>query len=518
MRQSFYFASSFVVLAIFGCSKSDPPAPAAPGSAAPAASQGSSAPAMAEPPKAEEKADFGVVATSESDFLLYAVRGVAFVDAAGFLARLDGPFQQDPAVQKGLDKGTSGAIHGSWPNGAWLVASSTTWKWVNGQWAQNQLLRENETVLDIAAWDDDRAVAAIAMPNNDMRFFLAGGKPGVVVPSPYPADKPKAAPAPAEPAAAEGEGSEGAAPAEDDRSCKVKMSPTSSFKLAGLPTGHLFAAGHGCQESGRGDAMVERWEPKKVRGVVEALPKPDGGGDIDIRGVTARSATEAYVWGVGGTKAYVAKFDGKAWSLEKVPFEGAPTAMSVTEDGTIFVAAPDALWKRPAGDVAWVKSAMPSPGGGSLVAENVWAKSTTEVWVTANGGGKYYLLHSKPAAKALALPGRSQMQASLSTNKRFLATEACTKPYAHLMTVGKAGDKPPKDFTALSEIFKGNKDTAGAKFIVENDGANLYVGAQAPTVEVAKKIIELYQAKNPKVAANVFCHEPVIIEKGIPME
>jgi hypothetical protein len=514
MRYSFCFASSFVVLAALGCSKSDPPAPAAPGSAAPVAvpGPGSGAAPPAEAPKAEEKADFGVVAVSDSDFSLYPLQGVVFVDAAGFLARLDGPFQQDPATQKGLEKGTSGAILGSWPNGAWLVAPSATWKWVNGQWAKNELLRDGETVLDIAAWDNDRAVAAIAMPNNDMRFFLAGGKPGVVVPAPLPADKPKAA----EPAPSEGEPTEGAAA--DDGSCKVKMKPGAPYKLAGVSTGHLFAAGYGCTESGKGDAMVERWEPKNRRGTVEPLPKADGGGELAIRGVTARSATEVYVWGAAGAKPYIAKFDGKAWALEKVPFEGAPTSLAIAEDGTIYVAAPDALWKRSGGDVAWVKSTLPAPGGATLVAHAVWAKSAAEMWVTASSGNKHYLLHPKPATKTYTLPARSQMESSLSTNKRFLATEACTKPYAHLMTVGKAGDKPPTNFVALSEIFKGNKDTAGAKFIVENDGANLYVGAQAPSVEVAKKVVELYQAKNPKAAANVFCHEPVIIEKGIPME
>src|SRR5690349_21232755 len=109
MRHSFCLASSFVVLAVLGCSsKTDPPAPATSGSAAPATAPGSGAAAPAEAPKAEEKSDFGVVAVSESDFALYPLHGVVFVDAAGFLARLDSPFQQDPATQKGLEKGTSG--------------------------------------------------------------------------------------------------------------------------------------------------------------------------------------------------------------------------------------------------------------------------------------------------------------------------------------------------------------------------------------------------------------------------
>jgi len=491
--------ASILVLVTLGCSKTEPPAPRAASSAAPA--PGSATPTNGEaPPPPEESAEFAVVAASDSDFLLYPVQGAAFVDAAGFLARLDGPFEQNPATQKGLDKGVSGPVLGSFPSGAWLVAGSDTWKWVNGQWAKNELLREGESVLDIAAWDDARAVAAIAMPNNDMRFFLVGGKPGVVLPAPYPADKPK----------------EGAASAENEQACKVKMKPEMPYKLAGLPSGHLFAAGHACQEGATGEAMVERWEPKKVRGTVEPLPKADRG-EIAIRGISARSPAEAYVWGVGGTKAYLAKFNGKTWALERVPFEG-PTSMSIADDGSLFIAAPDALWKKPAGEVAWAKAVLPTPGGANIVVDSVWAKSPSDVWATANGGGKFYLLHTSPVEKSFTLPARGSMQASLSTNKRFLATEACKKPYAHLMTIGKSGDKPPQEFPALAEIFKGNKETAGAKFVVENDGANLYVGAVAPSVALAKKIIDLYHAKNPKAAANVFCHEPFMIEKEISME
>lgn len=501
---------SFCILTGLACSKGDAPAPA-PSAAAPPTNS-AAPPVAAEAPKSEPASDFGIVAESESGFELYGLRGVAFVDAAGFLARLDSPFKQDPAVGKGLEKGTTGKIFGSWPNGAWLVAAEgsgegpNTWKWVKEQWAQTALLREGETLLDITAWDDDRAIAAIAMPSNDIRTFLVGGKPGAVMPAPYPADKPKA----------EGEGEPAAA--EDDRSCKVKMKPEAPYKLAGLSTGHLFAAGYGCVESGKGDPLVERWEPKKVRGTVEPLPKPEGVTEIGIRGVAARSASEAYVWGAAGTKAYVAKFDGKAWSVEKVPFEGAPTAFAMAEDGTIFVAAPDGLWKRPAGDAAWVQPSLPSPGGTKIVPDAVWAKSPSEVWVTGKAGGKHYLLSPKPEGEAIKLPSRSQMQQSLSTNRRFLATPACTKPYAHLLTVGRSGDKPPTDFTALRETFKGNKEIEGAKFVIENDGANLYIGAQAPSVAVAKKIVEIHRAKNPKVMGNVFCHEPVTIVGGIPME
>lgn len=510
-RRSLLALQSGLLSLLAACSGGDEkPAPA---SGAPALSAASAAPpasgSAAATKPAEPAADFGVVAQGEGGITLYPLKGAAFVDAAGFFTRLgDGPFRQDPALIKGLLKSATGSFHGIFPNGAWFFADSvasgpSTFRWIKEQWGPVELLREGEHLLDIAAWDDDRAVAAIAMPSNDIRFFLVGGKPGGVLPAPSGAKS-------------GGDSGEGA-PAEDDRSCKVKMSPTSAYVMWGLPSGHLFAAGSECKEGGTGGPMVERWEPKKQRGTAEALPAADGG--VTIKGVVARAPDNAYVWGQAGTSVYFVHFDGKAWSAEKAPFSEAPESIVAADDGTLWAAGPGGVWKQPAGG-AWAQLTLPlPPSGAKLSPTAIWAKSATEVWVAAKAGSTGYLLTQKPEGPAVTLPSRAEMQKSLQSNRRWLASPACTKPYALIATVGKKGDKiPTGDFPAIREVFAGKPEITGVKFVLENDGANYYVGAQAPSVDAAKKLVDLYLAKNPKAAAAVFCHEPVIVERELPMQ
>jgi hypothetical protein len=495
------------------CSGDDPkPAPAggttvAAASSAAAAPSGSATAASSAAP-AQPAADFAVVAQAEGGISLYPLKGAAFVDAGGFFARLgDGPFRQDPALTKGLLKSMTGSFYGIFPSGAWFFADSVTsgpssYRWIKEQWGPVELLRENERILDVAAWDDDRAVAAIAMPSNDIRFFLVGGKPGPTMPAPTGVKREDAA---------DGETTE------NDTSCKVKMSPSSAYRMWGLPTGHLFAAGSECKEGGGGGPLVERWEPKKVRGTIEALPAGEGG-SVKVQGVVARAPDDAYVWGSAGSAVYLVHFDGKAWAAEKAPFAEAPATITASDDGTLWAAGPAGVWKQPAGG-AWTQLSLPSPASGAkLTPTAAWAKSATEVWVTAKAGTTGYLLTQKAEGPAVTLPGRTAMTQSLQSNRRWLASPVCTRPYALIATVGKKGDKISGDFPAIREVFAGKPEIAGVKLILENDGASYYVGAQAPSVDAAKKLVELYLAKNPKAAAAVFCHEPIIVEREIVMQ
>jgi hypothetical protein len=204
------------------------PAPSSPPSAAPAAAAPATGP-------------FSIAAEAPDAFELYPLPSTAFVDAAGFLAQLgEGPLRQIPAAMKGMEKGEAGRILGIFPDGAWFSSGDKSYKWVRDRWAENALLRENEKLLDIAAWNE-RAVAAIAMPGNDMRFFLVGGKGGVALPGPSPAEK-----APAPPSVPGDQEANGDVAAPDTDLCKVKMKPE-GVSLAGLPTGHFYAAGYECQ-------------------------------------------------------------------------------------------------------------------------------------------------------------------------------------------------------------------------------------------------------------------------------
>ncbi len=478
----------------------------------------------AEPPASSNDSPFSVVARSPDGFELYPLKGALFLDAAGFLALLDdGPLRQSPSVMKGLEHGESGRILGAYPDGAWIAAGAGTLRWTSDRWAENQLLREHERLLDVAAWDDNRAVAAIGMPGNDMRFFLVGGKPGVVLPAPSAADASNAE-APLTPATDPDDGVTAAAAAAEGSgaACKVRMKPA-GVVLAGLPGGELYAAGYLCEPGRRGAAIVERWEPKQVRGTVEPLPLPESGHRPEVAGVLARSASEVLVYGREGSAGvpYVARFDGKAWSLDKVPFGGGVDTLAVTDDGTSWAAAGGEVWKK-SPTAAWEKVPLPS----RLQIHAVRPRTATDVWASGReleGKARAVLLRSrssKGAAPAvLHLPPRNAMAGMIATNKRFFATAACDKVYAHLYTLGPSKDASgkaaavPKDFSALAPVFEG--ELAGLQPVVEDDGANLYVGVPVPSRDVGRRLLAAYEEKNPKATPNLFCHEPVMVRQAI---
>lgn len=498
-------------LSLAACKPDAPPPPPAepsppPSSPAPPAASSAASP---QPPS---NSPFSVVARSPDAFQLYPLKGALFVDAAGFLAVLgEGPLHQSPAVMRGLEKGEAGRIAGAYPDGAWLVAADATYKWTNDRWAENKLLREHETLLDVAAWGDNRAIAVIAMPGNDMRFVLAGGKPGVVMPAPYPADKAHVDAGGDEPAAPEG--AEG-----EDNACKVKMKP-GELVMAGLPSGEFYVAGYACEPVGHGGAIVERWEPKQVRGTVEPLPEPESGHTHpDLRGVLARSPAEVLVYGAEGLPArpYLARFDGKTWSLDKAPFGAGIDTLAAAADGTLWAAAGGAVWKKTSAG-AW--ESVPLPGG--VTVQAVWPRTGADVWASAREGGSTpaggVLLRTAkidPAA-ALPLPPRNAMSGMTSSNRRFFATAACDKVYAHLYTLGASKDPVPKDFSALKPVFDG--ELASLAPIVEDDGAHLFVGVPVPSLEVGHELLAAYHEKNPKVTSNLFCHEPVIVKQAITL-
>lgn len=501
-----------------GTREPPPSVSAAPASAVPAGSSATNVSATA-------KAGFRIVAVSPDAFFLYPLRGAAFVDAAGFLATLEaGALRQTPATMKGLEKGVRGKIVGAFPEGVWMLAGDT-YKWSGDRWAAQQILRDGERLIDVAAWGDGRALAAIAMPHDDMRFLLVGGKPGIVMPGP---GKP-GSPPPTPPASGVPDGSATAPPrgapppgdaggmSEDER-CKVRMRPE-SVVLAGLPSGELFAAGYDCDEAAGNAAIVERWEPKQVRGVVDALPRPADGSGIDVRGALARSATEAYVFGDAGPSPYLAHFDGKAWSAEAVSFRGPITSMMAADDAGPLYAVAGALYEKIASG-PWTELALPTLGGEELAPQAVWARAASDVWIAAaTGKGEGALLRSGGAeTPTLKLPARKEMTDMIATNRRFLATAACDRIFVHLTTIGPSKSDVPSAFPRLVEAFAGQPGLEGAKFLVEDDGANLYVGAQVPSLEIGRKLLSRFKEKNPKAVANVFCHEPHLVKKAIVLE
>jgi hypothetical protein len=485
-------------------------------SAAPLASSGASTesvgPAYAGP--------FAVVARSPDAFELSPIKGALFVDAAGFLAILgEGPLRQSPAVMRGLENGASGRVLGSYPDGAWLVSGKGTYRWSGDRWAEDKLLHEHEALLDVAAWDEDRAIAAIAVPGNDMRFVLAGGKAGAALPAPSPPD-PRRAPGHDQAA----QPIEGPEDGEKEAPCKVRMKPR-GVALAGLPGGELYAAGYECEPLGHGGAIVERWGPKQVHGTVESLPRPESGQQPAPRGVLARSPSEVVVYGSEGVPAapYLARFDGTTWIVERVPFGGGIETLAAADDGTFWAAAGGAAWKKAGG--AWEK--VPLPAG--LVAHAVWPRTAGDVWVSAReteGKARAVLLRSGPAGGHLQTPGgqpsdlirlppRNAMAGAMATHGRFFATAACEKVYVDLEVLGPASHpgvgkraEAPKDFARLKPLFQ--DEFASLQPVLEDDGASFHVGVVVPSRDVGRRLMAAYQEKNPKAKPNLFCHEPAL--------
>lgn len=488
---------------------------AAPGSGAPAASA-SAAPA-------KDASAYSVVATAGDAMILTRLGPGAIAQISGlFFVLGEGPLAQEPGRMLGLKKGGSlEVVGGEWPKAAYALGASNEggkqlYRWydtLGGRWAEQVTpLRDGEKFLSVASVGES-VVAAIAMTNNDIRTHLMGGKGGVL---PAPKGRKKAEPAPAGSASAGPSAeappepappppSEDGAPAapEEDKSCKVEMSPEGPYLLAGAPSGHAYAAGFECQDAGGvGKALVERWEPKKGRGVIEPLPDAAG---LSLGGVVAISGAEAWVWGAVSGAPYLARWDGKAWAHEKAPTAKALRDVTAAPDGQLFLAADEGLFTRKPGG-AWEKVALPAAAG-PFEPRAVFARTAADVWVYGRSENKHVLLRSQKVDKVAEMPAESEVEKQFRVNARHVASPLCAKPYAHLWTIGPKASPVPKGSPMLDKAFAGKK-FEGATLIVEEDGANLHAGAKAPTVAAAEAIVKAFKDANPKMLPQVFCHDP----------
>jgi hypothetical protein len=502
-----------VCFAIIGCGNGGREAPTtggdAPAATAPSASATTAeatAPSTNAEAAAPEAGGFRVIA--EGDKLrIYPLGDGAVLDADAFIALVgDGPLVQDPEFTKtaGGDprdilghpvaelpatfsvaarlqhyRGrASGQLMGFTPmqagDGVGELWSPDVFARVNGVWVKQELLRpqtEDREIKEITGWDDGRAIAVVGM-NQDLRFSLVNSKPGVVVP------------APGKPTAEQGE------------DCRVRMDPGWSVSVFGLPSGHLFAIGRECKT---GKAIAERWEPKKVRG--EATPIEIDDAQTDA--LVAASPDEAYALFTSARKQQrLATWDGKAWKVEDDPFGAG--GLFVAGDGSVWGFGKKGLFHHPKGG-AWTKVELPAG-----TPTSAWAKSDNDVWVVLDE--KKLVRNGGPAAKAVKLPPASNVASVLARDKRWLATPFCKSVYAMLATIGPKGGKPPESHAGLTEAVHGAPELLkDVTFVVEDNGASLFVGAKAPSVEVGEKIIAAFKAKNPKTTPMLYCHEPKVV-------
>jgi hypothetical protein len=361
-----------------------------------------------------------------------------------------------------------------WPAQVAAVGSSSPGLYarVNDIWTDQNPLRDGESLRDVAAWGDGRAIAAIKMAEPDLRFVLFNSKPGGVVPGP-------------------------GKPTPEQADCTVRFDPAADVKLAGLPSEHLFAIGKECKT---GKAIAERWEPKQVRGVAEPIAGiPDAALPVAVAAV---KPDEAYAAFYDGSNGFLATWDGKAWKAEPAPC-GWVKSVFVSGDGAAWCVGDKGLFEHPKGG-AWTRVETP-PGKPS----SAWALDHDNVWVVIDDG-KLYRAGGKPGP-ALELPKRAEVEQALQKDRRWLATAACKRVFVHLAAVGPSGGQPPKSYAGLDDAIAGNaKLHEGIEYVVEEIGPTQTIGAKVPSMEVAKELAAAYKAKNANAPVAVYCHEPIV--------
>jgi hypothetical protein len=422
---------------------------------------------------------------------IYPMESAAVVDTGAFYALLgDGPLEQDPELFKiagetspgGAPRITAAAhfkrFYGSWPDQAWAdVSDPGPMKRVNGLFTKQDPTRADETIMDLVPWDDKRAIAAISMPGSDIRFALAGSSGGVVVPAP---GKPTAT----------------------QEACKVRMNATSIVRLAGLPTGHLFAIGTECTSN---KPIAERWQPKSVRGETAVIEGVSG----DAVAIAAAAPDEAYALFRAGADAYIATWDGKTWKGERSVF-GVGKALFVSGDGTAWALGEAGLFKHPKGG-AW--SRMDT---GALKPSSAWAKDQKTVWLAAGDR----LFRTDAPSPPVKLPPRADVETVLSRDKRWPASPVCKRPYVLLGTIDKSGDKVPTTYPALTKAVAGEPEltTPDISYVVEDVAGTYEAGAKVPSMATAKMLAAVFKAKNEKAQPAVYCYAPALVKGALKVQ
>jgi hypothetical protein len=447
---------------------------------------GTGSPAASGAPAAGSGDGFSVVAEG-GQIDVFAVGSAGMLKTDAFYALLgDGPIEQDPALMKTSFTTDSGGVivtvavtpdrfWGSWPKPVFATMSDKPgfFARVNETWTDVAPLRDGERILDVTAWGEGRAIAAIRMAEADIRFTLVGSTGGIPVPGP---GKPTA----------------------EQEGCNARFDPDGALVLAGTASGHLFAAGLECKSQ---KPIAGFWKPKST---VEATAV--SGLDKGARAVAIAAAAEDFAAAVfdtsGGTR--LVDWDGKEWKASPSP-GGKVTQMFAAGDGSLWMVSEKGLYWRKKG-AEWSKMALP----GEAKPTSAWARDASVVWVVVDGKR---LLRKGPAAGApLALPAASEVRPFLEREKRWPATRACKKVYVMLAAIGPKAEKPPATFPAVSDAVKGDAALTGpdVTYVVEEIAGNFWAGAKVPSFDVASMLKAAFKAKNPKAVSMIVCHEPLV--------
>lgn len=330
-----------------------------------------------------------------------------------------------------------------------------------------------------------------------------------------------------------------------------------SYEMAALPSGELFAAGAFCGPKIVEDAWTAvRWTPAGGA-VIDRLTVRKG--ERMSRGpVVAASPTRAFAGATfekgRATTTLVAAFDGAAWSLLPA-VEGKLTALDVDAEGRPWLVAGGRLvrgtgttaWETlgfPTGPVAqvgglrepvawvieadgglWLRRAgeefarvtLPRPAfsdTASFRVEQVRAGGR-EVWLTASYDEQAAGWPKKEKRRAVLrnAPVQETRRCDYENYALKLVTwpqaarEGCATPYAVLV---RASSWTPKDFAypGLGKALKGRQEFAAARFSEVEIGGRRIAGAAAPDLATARALAELVAAKVKDTRPEVVCAAP----------
>jgi hypothetical protein len=540
----------FVLACAVSCSKDPPPPPPAPVTTA-------SSPAAAD--AAPPPLDFHVVARGKDGMALSAVIPANLLVASNLVFSIaDGRLRQAPELGRGAPKAF--VASGRFPDAVWMAARieaapegdsvaeprTVSFKWTATGWVETATLRDGESFAGIAPWTEGRSLALVRMGAYDVRFALVGGKGPVALPAPAayapPKEataKPAAAAAPAPPPAPSPASADGAAPSDaaaaaladaapseappvavadageaEGAKCKTAVhlpvaGPEPLRTLAAFPSGEVLRVGYECRQDEKLVLAVERWAAKQRKSTIETLPEvalTAPGAPL----IFARGPEDARVAVLGAARGWLAELAGGKWSAVKLPFTTPISDATLSTDGAFFVATASLLYRQEKAGAPFVQIAVPEV----TAIERVHATTKDDVWLVGkDASGVSTLLHSRAAAGVVELPAAAHVAGMQQSNKRSPATLACDRVYVHVQTLGPSGAKPPASFPKLAAALKTDPALGKLEPVIEDDGANTYLGVKAPSLELARKLVAALGAEKKAAAPQIFCHEPKVKNK-----
>jgi len=483
--------------------------------------------------------------------------------------REDGALDEDPKLGRGLmhrdlDMTVAspldvGSMEGSWPDHAFLTllgeggervgSFSEARRWTGDHWQEEAIPRSSDDPSRISWMAGSRLVRAFDTP---------------AYPS-FTVDPP------------------GAAPAPDLAALHVKDPGACIFNetaVVARSSGELFVAGDYCgvfpSHEGpvgpadfapvHGEAGVARWAPGS-RARIEAIPPVAHHADLVLRTLLDASPTALYLFGtVRNPKspepdAYLAVYDGTAWSRVETPYQGSVSHHDHEADGTLWVYASHALFKR-APDGAWTKQPLvgvvsvlwadghptwaltaktlahrggdgqwshidpPRPAfssGAELTLTRVSTSPKGDVWVNAAYEEKRPEWTASEKREALLRLGATRPAAhcDVAMGSSFSswpppATAACTDTVAILARVSKSAPKG-YDFPQTRAALRGHTEIEGTEFVeIEIDGKRL-LAAKVRSLDVGNRLVEIVSHGVRGTRPELVCTRPKVT-RTIPLD